>query len=153
MAALPIVFFTPSLALTGTSVAITLLQAVAATNQKIKINEISISFQGTSNTASPVLVDVIEQTTAGTGLTANNPTKFDKTLPEAVQSTGQRGIAQSVEPTAGNVLWEEYIHPQTGLLWQSPFSKEFIVGGGNRLGVRANANAAVNCIARAIGEE
>jgi hypothetical protein len=153
MSALPIVITTPSITTGSSSADQTAWQLVAATNQRIKVGEVSVSFQGTSNTASPILCKVMEQTTAGTGLTANNPLKFDKTLPESVQSTGQRGFAQSVEPTPGNTLWEEMIHPQTGLLWQAPYGKEFIVGGGNRLAVTVNSNAAVAMVARGIAEE
>ena len=45
---------------TGTSVK-TLLQLVAAANHGVLVDEVSISFQGTSNTASPIRVRVLHE--------------------------------------------------------------------------------------------
>jgi len=134
---------------TGTS-AKTLLQIVAATNQKVKIDEISVSFDGVSNTATPIKVDVLRQTTAGTmtSLTGvKDPDDWDETMQTTFQHTA------TAEPTAGSVLMSEHVHPQQGYTWQAPFGREIHIGGGDRLGIRVTAGASVNALARVAGEE
>lgn len=134
---------------TGTS-AKTLLQLVAASNHKVLVDEISISFNGTSNTAEPIKVDVLRQTTAGTmsSLTlVKDPDDWDETIQTAAQHTA------TAEPTAGDVLMSEHVHPQQGYTWQAPFGRQIAIGGGDRLGVRVTAAASVSAIVRASGEE
>ena len=134
---------------TGTS-AKTLIQIVAASNHKVKIDEISISFNGVSNTAEPIRVDVLRQTTAGTmsSLTLRkDPDDWDETIQTAAQHTS------TGEPTPGDVLMTEYVHPQQGYTWQAPFGREIVIGGGDRLGIRVTAAASVSAVARVSGEE
>lgn len=134
---------------TGTS-AKTLLQLVAASNHAVKIDEISISFNGTSNTAEPIKVDVLRQTTAGTmsSLTlVKDPDDWDETIQTTAQHTA------TAEPTASDVLLSEHVHPQQGYTWQAPFGREIKIGGGDRLGVRVTAPASVSAIVRVSGEE
>lgn len=138
---------------TGTSLK-TLLQVVAAANHAVLIDEISVSFQGTSNTASPVRVDVLRQTTAGT-MTAggtNSSIKFD---PDDVDETIQTTIndTATAEPSASDILFTWFVHPQTGLDWQAPFGKSIKIGGGDRLGLRVTAAADVQAVVRINGEE
>jgi hypothetical protein len=134
---------------TGTS-AKTLLQIVAASNHKVLIDEISISFNGTSNTAEPIKVDVLRQTTAGTmsSLTlVKDPDDWDETIQTTAQHTA------TAEPTASDVLMSEHVHPQQGYTWQAPFSRSIAIGGGDRIGVRVTAPASVSAIVRVAGEE
>jgi hypothetical protein len=148
MADLALALTTPSTALNTNAAAATFLQIAAAAQQRVTVNELSVSFAGTSNTQAEVLADVAQQTSAGTGMTANNPGKWDIDFPETVQSTGNRGFAQSAEPAGTVLVWEEFIHPQTGLLWQAPFAMEFKCPGGKMLGLRVNNSAALNGICR-----
>ena len=135
---------------TGTAVK-TLLQIVAATNVRVKVAEFSISFNGTSNTATPIFVEIVRQTSAGTmtSLTLRkNNTNDDETLQTTAQHTA------TVEPTdGGDVPFSETVHPQTGYTWQSPFAREYIVPGGTRLGLRVTAAASVSALARFGAEE
>lgn len=140
---------TTALVSTGTALK-TIIQCVAAANHGIHITEISISFEGVSNTGQPILVELLRQTTAGT-MSALSPVKNPDDTDETLQVTGQH--TATVEPTASDVLMTELIHPQTGYTWQAPFAKPKKIGGGDRLGIRVTANASVNCIARMIGEE
>jgi hypothetical protein len=136
---------------TGTS-AKTLLQLVAASNHGVVIDEISVAFAGTSNTAAPVRVDVLRQTSAGTMTTsASTIVKDPDDSDETLQTT--RLDSASAEPTAGDILMTEYVHPQTGYTWQAPFGRGIKVGGGDRLGVRVTAAADVNAVVRVAGEE
>lgn len=134
---------------TGTS-AKTLLQITAAGNHRVLIGELSISFKGTSNTAAPIRVRVLRQTTAGT-MTSLTPVKLNSADDETIQTTAQH--TATAEPTAGEVLLAEEVHPQTGYTWQAPFGRELVVPGGGRLGVEVSAGADVNAIARVIFEE
>jgi hypothetical protein len=141
--------FTKSGISTGTSLK-TLIQIVAASNHKVLIDEWSISFQGTSNTASPILVQVARQTTAGTmsALTGvKDPADWDETMQTTAQHTA------SAEPTLGDILFEEYVHPQTGYTWQAPLGKEIAIGGGGRLGIIVTAGASVSATVRVAGSE
>lgn len=134
---------------TGTSLK-TILQIVAASNHKVLVDEISVSFQGTSNTASPILVQITRQTSAGTmtSLTlAKDPDDWDETIQTTAQHTA------TAEPTAGTTIMEEYVHPQTGYTWQAPYGKAIAVGGGDRLGIVVTAGSSVSCTARFTGEE
>lgn len=134
---------------TGTS-KVTVLQVVAASNHGILVDEISISFQGTSATAAPILVEIARQTTAGT-MSALTPVKDPDDSDEALQVTAQH--TATAEPTEGDVLMRELVHPQTGYTWQAAFDRKIKIGGGDRLGVAVTAGANVDCTARICGEE
>jgi hypothetical protein len=136
---------------TGTS-AKTLLQLVAAGNHGILIEEISVSFRGTSNTAEPIRVDVLRQTSAGTmGTSSSTIVKDPDDSDETLQTTRQD--TASAEPTAGDILLSEAVHPQQGYTWTFPFHARLKVGGGDRLGIRVTAAADVNAMVRVTGEE
>lgn len=134
-----------------TTTARTLLQIVAATNHGVLVDEISISFQGTSNTASPIRVRVLRQTTAGT-MTSLTLVKDPDDTDETLQTTAQHS-ATSTEPTAGDVLMQEYVHPQQGYTWQAPFGRLIKIGGGDRLGIEVLAAADVPATVRFSAEE
>lgn len=133
----------------GTS-ALTLMQIVAAANQRVRLREFSVSFKGTSNTASPVLVQLMRQTTAGTA-SALSLKKWNSADDETLQTTAQQTF--TVEPTYSDVLITEEVHPQTGYTWQAPFGGEIICKGGEKLAIVVTAGAAVTGEARVIGEE
>lgn len=138
---------------TGTSKK-TILQIVAASNHRVKVKEISVSFKGTSNTAAPILVEVYRQTTAGTDGDAVTLAKFDSDTSETLQTTGLSNIDGSSQPTdSGSALLSEEVHPQGGYTWQAPFGGEIIVPGGARLGLAVTAGADVSSSARMICEE
>lgn len=128
----------------------TLLQIAAASNHRVMVREISVSFKGTSATAAPVKVDVLRQSDAGT-MSSLTPVKLNSADDETLQTTAQH--TATAEPSAGDVLKTEEVHPQTGFLWQAPFGGEIVVPGGTRLAVRVTAGADVNAVARIEGEE
>ena len=134
---------------TGTSL-ITLIQVVGASNHGVLVKEWSISFQGTSNTASPILVKVMRQTSAGT-MTSLTPVKDPAGTTETLQTTFQH--TATAEPTASDVLFEEYVHPQTGYTWQAPFGQSVKVDGGTRLGITCTAAASTSATVRMVCEE
>lgn len=134
---------------TGTS-AKTLLQLVAATNTRALVNEWSVSFNGVSPSGEPIKVDILRQTTAGT-MSALTPVKDPNLGSETLQTTAQH--TSTGEPTAGDILHTEYIHPQQGDTWQARFAEPIVVNGGARLGLRVTAAASVSAVARFRFEE
>lgn len=133
----------------GTSVK-TLIQLIAAANHAIRILEIGISFQGTSATAQPVLVDVIRQTTAGT-MSALTPVKGDDSCGDTLATTATH--TATAEPTAGDILRTWSIHPQQGLVYQVPDLHPLPVGAADRLGLRVTAAVDVDVDAYIVFEE
>lgn len=136
---------------TGTAVK-TLIQLLAATNQRVKVGEVSISFNGTSNTNAPILCEVLKQTSAGTLTNTTTLVKENAGDGETIQTVGKD--TATAEPTdSAAVLTQEYVHPQTGFLWQAPFGGEHVIIGAGRLGLRVTAANSVTASARAVGEE
>ena len=134
---------------TGTAVK-TLLQLVAAANHGVLIDEVSISFKGTSNSAAPIKVDVLRQTDAGS-MSSLTPVKDPDDAAETLEITAQHSATD--EPSAGSLLLSELVHPQTGYTWQAPFGRAIKIGGGDRLGIRVTASADVVAVCRMAGEE
>ena len=128
----------------------TLLQLIAAANQRVKVKEISVSFKGTSSTAAPILVQVLRQSDAGT-VSSLTPQKMNEADDETLQTTA--GHTATVEPTGTTEILGEEVHPQGGYTWQAPFGGEVIVKGGARLGIAVTAGADVSAKARVVFEE
>lgn len=128
----------------------TILQLVAAANHRVKVKEISVSFKGTSGSATPVLVQVLRQSDAGT-MSSLTPKKFNEADDETLQTTAQH--TASSEPTGTDEVMGEEIHPQGGWTWQAPFGGEIIVPGGDRLGIAVTAAESQTVKARAVFEE
>jgi len=137
---------------TGTSKK-TVLQLLAAANHGVEINEWSISFKGTSNTASPILVEIIEQSTSGLSGDVLTVKKLNPGDDEIVQTTALKDIDGSTQPTDTAIKFSELVHPQGGYTWQARFKGELKIPGGGRLGLAVTALAAINCVARFVGEE
>lgn len=134
---------------TGTALK-TLLQLVAATNHAIVLIELGASFHGTSNTAEPILVQLMRQTTAGT-MSAATVRAADDSIGDTFDTTAQH--TATAEPTASDILRMWTIHPQTGLIWQAHDLAPVIVGAGDRLGLVVTAAASVNADAYLVFEE
>jgi len=128
----------------------TLLQVVAAANHAVLVKEWSISFKGVSTTGTPILVEFLRQTTAGT-MTALTLVKDPDDTDETLQATAQH--TATVEPTAGDVLDTKLVHPQTGYTWQAPFGGMKKIGGGDRMALRVTADASINAVASMVCEE
>lgn len=129
----------------------TVLQVVAASNHALAIKALDITFDGTSPTAQPVLVELVRQTTAGT-MSSATPIKYPADdSDETTQMTAQH--TATVEPTTTDVVRRYHVHPQLGRPIDFPFGEEIKVGGGDRLGIRITAPASVNCMPCITGEE
>jgi hypothetical protein len=144
---------TPSALAMPAATAKTVLQLVAPAGTIVAVQGVDISFDGTSNTATPVVIQLFRQTTAGAGMTARAPLKTKDTS-TALGSTGQFGSGTTTEPTNGDLLKTFHIHPQAGVVYPLPLPDgEIELPGGGRLGLVVTAPAAVNCLATIYGEE
>jgi hypothetical protein len=119
----------------------TLTQLVAATDHRVKLLEVGISFHGVSNTDNPPTVDILRQTTAGTS-SALTIVAVDSGISGAFETTALQTF--TAEPTVGDILWTGAIHPQTGVIYQIPLGEEIIMPGSTRLGLRVLATVSVN---------
>lgn len=128
-------FFTikKEITLSASSGPITLVQAIAAANQRVLVHGCDISMNGVTSSDPPVLYEILTQTTAGTTTGSVTPGKVFPSDPETVQTTATH--TASAEPTTGTVICGEYISPLTGGFIPLPKGKIPLAGGG-RLGVR-----------------
>lgn len=141
----------PAAITTGTAIK-TMIQLLAATNQCVKVGELSMSFNGTSNTNAPIYVEAVKQTSAGTFSNTTTLVKEDAGRAETIQTVGKD--TATIEPTdAGAVTLAEYVHPQTGFLWQAPYAQEMFIVGAGRLGFRQTAANSVSAGVRMVAEE
>jgi len=131
----------------------TMLQVTAPANQRIKVKEWSISYDGVVQTNPGIFVEIERQTSAGLGGDVITGKKLDDDIAETVQSTGLELIDGTTAPTPGDVLMSEQVHPQGGYTWRAAFGEEIIVKGGERLGIIVTASVDVNAVVRMICEE
>ena len=130
----------------------TIASLTAAANVRVALQAITLTFDGTSNTAVPVEVHLQRITTDGTG-TAQNPVKKDTDIASSLVTTGK--VNYTVEPTytAAAFLLSELIHPQAGAQYPLPLPGELIIPGAGIVGLWINAPAAVNVLFMIEGEE
>lgn len=140
---------TAEIALTAAT-AKTVLQLVAAANHRVAILAWAVYFDGTSSSAEPVQVRLLRQTTAGT-MSALTPVKNDDSIADTLLTTAQH--TATTEPTAGEALKAIEVHPQSGYEEACPYGQEYIIGGGDRVGIECTAPAGVNVRAWARFEE
>lgn len=131
----------------------TLLQILAATNQRVFINEWEISFQGVDASQPPVLVQLVRQTTAGSGGSTVTPVKVNSADDETIQTTCIK--TPTSEPTTTDVIDEKFVSPNGGgFTWGPGNIGTLICKGGERIAIRCtNAGTSVDCVVTAKCEE
>lgn len=152
MAALQFAVNSSSVALTAAT-AMTVLQLTAPANQRVKINQISVTFDGSISSAIPATVSIYRQTTAGTVTAAPpSPVLLRKGLTEVIQTAVT--WKATAEPTYGDLIRQRFV-PTYGGTWDmiAPYSQEIEIQGGGRLGVVVNALVGVNVEVSISGEE
>jgi hypothetical protein len=135
---------TADIALTAAT-AKTIISIINAANSLIRITELSVSFDGTSGTAEPVTVELCSSTQAGAGTAGSTPTPAQTSgATRTVQASG--ALNYSAEPTTLTVLKTWLVHPQTGIVLQSPLGRETQQNTtADALCLRCTAPANVNC--------
>ena len=146
-------FITSEVALAAAT-AKTVVQIANAANHRAKLVKWSVSFDGTSGTAEPVVVELLRQTTAGT-MSSLTAAKHNNDDAESIQTTGQH--TATAPPTDSDVIDRQNVHPQGGLEIVFPFGQEPPIGGASagatRLAIKCTAPANVNVIAKMYIEE
>lgn len=94
----------------------TVLQLTTPSTIRARLSMIEISFDGVTAGNTPVLVQLLYQTTAGTG-TSLTPTPVDSAAPASLVTAAKDF---SAEPSAGTVLRPWRITPYGGL-WDYPW--------------------------------
>lgn len=113
----------------------TAMQLTSVT-RPVKVTEWSVSFDGATPADLPVFVQVLRQTTTGTG-TAVTPRKRVDHVSTATTTVRKNC---TVEPTAGDLLESYYVTPNGGLyVMQYPEGGEIIIPAAGRLGITCNA--------------
>jgi hypothetical protein len=124
-----------------TSTTKTFFTGKAPANQRLKIKGIEIFGKGTSNTDTPVKVEMgLITSDAVAGTTTPTTTPNDGDLAETPQGTYKTTYAS--EPTYGNIMRTWEVHPQTGLVVYLPLHDEIILKGGQEFGIRMTSNQA-----------
>jgi hypothetical protein len=125
----------------------TILQITNPSTQRLRIKELVLGFDGISSVAVPTLIRLARQTTAGTpsGSSTPTPVLVDPGGPAALQTAVLAGAAAwTAEPTLGDILFNERIHPQGGLTYQYVLGQEDIIAPSGRLALIVVAAASVN---------
>ena len=130
----------------------TMLAVTAPAARTIKPTQLEISFAGITAAAAPIEVQLLRQTTAGTG-TAVTPVAMAGTTSGSIESTALED--HSAEPTAGDILRKWFVHPQGGsLIYTVPEPDKWETGEAGRLALRViTPGASVNCLATIEFEE
>ena len=131
----------------------TILAVAAPSNQRVKITHVSFYFKGVTPTDTPIQVRVLRQTKA-TGTSGGTVTPANtNAVSESIQSSATYGY--TAEPTAGVILFEDFVQPQLGSGITFPISEEFICPGGGQIGVEVTilAGNANTCNATILCEE
>lgn len=131
MAGVRVTFTTAPITLTSAT-AKTLLQLIAAANQRAMLKEVEVSFNGVTPADPPIQVDLIVQTTAGT-MTALTGVKVNSGDAETIQTTAAH--TATAEPTNTSLRKSGYVHEQEGDRRVFRFDGAIPIGGGTRLGV------------------
>ena len=119
----------------------TVVRIKAPTNQRAKVLGYGFYFDGTSNSATPVQIQIGRISADGT-FTAATPLPNEEELTETFQTAV--GVNASAEPSYSNYLKTLTVHPQLGYEYLAPLGQEVIVKGGGMLGFVVNAPSAVD---------
>jgi hypothetical protein len=123
---------------------LTVCRLKAPANQRVKVLGYGVYFDGTSNSAQPVQVQLgrISADIASPSALTILPNGED--LTESFQTSAAQSTAHANEPTYSGYLKTLTVHPQLGYEYEAPEGQEIILKGGGMLGFVINAPAAVN---------
>lgn len=125
----------------------------AATNRPFRVRELCIGFDGVTAAQTPLEVQLVRATAAGTG-TSRTLVKLDGRDSNSIQATGLTVL--TAEPTYTDILKRFYLHPQTPpFLWQPPERDWIIITSATMIGVRVVGTPSpdVNCVGYLTCEE
>ncbi len=130
-----------------------LVVASTAAARRMNLNELGVSFNGTSSTAVPVTVRLVRTTVApaGGGTITQAATPLDSSAPASsftayMPTTGVGGTYATTAPTVGVTLRTWYVSPTSGIIIQFPLGQEPDGPATTAAGL------AIQCIAPAIAQ-
>lgn len=130
----------------------TMLQLTAASNHRVKVREWAVSFIGTSTTAQPIRVELIQGATDAGTSSSVTLRKWNPSDTETLQSSSAYNFTAEPSGTLVSILTEE-VHPQSGYTWQAQYATETHIIGGGTLGIRITAAAGSSMSGRFLAEE
>lgn len=122
----------------------TLLQVAAPATRKLQVRAWGISCDGVTASAVPGNVELLRQTTAGTGA-AFTPLEWDEGDTPSLASAAAGTF--SAEPTAGDIIHPIQLTPNGGLFECDYGDEGPWVAASGRIGIRATFAAIVNVTA------
>lgn len=126
----------------------TLAQIATSSTVRAELVEWSVSFNGTSASAVPVLIQLNRQTSAGTGGVSGteNPHDVAEGASSVTGLTGPTGAVWTSEPTTGLIMYADYYTPVgLGPFVQYPLGRGIVVPVSGRLAVTVTAAVAIGC--------
>lgn len=136
-----------TVALAAAGTAKTILSVIAGTGKMVALTEVCCSFDGTTASEKPILVELCRSTQAGAGTSTSVTLRSVRGNPNGTSgSTAAKNF--SVEPTTVTPVREWLVDPNKGmLLVQEPLGREPVSLDGDALLLRMtipSAGAAVN---------
>ncbi len=130
----------------------TILELTAATYEFV-IVEIDVTFNGTTASAVPVLVDLCRVANTCTGASSPPaPVGLREGMAAASTTVKWNATVEGASPPAAALGW--YVPPTSGLVVQYPLGREpNVVTSGHIIALRANAPASVTVVANITIEE
>lgn len=120
------------------------------TTRRLELDELSVSFNGTSSVAVPVVVRLVRTTVVpvGGGTITQAPTPTDTNSPPSLctaymPTTATPGVYATTAPTVGVMLRSWYISPTSGIVYQIPLGLEIVTPAV------AGSGVAIQCVAPA----
>jgi hypothetical protein len=132
----------------------TLLQLIAPTNQKIRIEKIVVRGYGLAAADPPAEIQIALQTTAGTSV-AVTLKKVKTSDPETLQSSALSTFS-GAEPTTTTVKDADGMHPQSRNTFIWPPDRPLFLEGNEKIGVivvNGPTGASIDYLASAVCEE
>lgn len=139
----------------GAATALVVLDVtMTASNNRVSLNELGVSFNGTSAAAVPVTVRLVRTSVApvGGGTITQAATPLDNAAPASLATaymptTATPGTYATTPPTVGVILRTWYVSPTSGLVIQFPLGQEPVcpATAGSGFGVQCVAPATVAC--------
>lgn len=140
---------------TGTALK-TMCQIATPSTTRAEIIEWSLSFNGTSASAVPATVQVNRQTTAGTGGVTGTAFPQDLADPTALVTvlTGPLAAVWTAEPTAGNLVYQDYYTPVgLGPFLQYPLGRGIVLPVSARIAIVVTTAVAVSAAGHIVWNE
>ena len=122
----------------------TIVQIVAPTQQWVRVDGFSLSVKGTNPNHTPIVVELVQQSSAGT----SSPVTLVKTAPGISETLRSSALGTfTAEPTGDTVVLTEFVQVAGGgVLYPFPLKRPLYIQGSGRLGMRCTATDATTVV-------